>query len=214
MVLIWAIGVFGFQFLLIVLNKPTPEKNKATFDSVWTGVADGSATVEEKQAFARVTLDVLGKNIALKAPHKEALQGALSITFFNLLAEADRESVVSAITSKGESGLVDKAACDKVAAVIGLSGSGFDKLRADLLPSSLVVPAGDKLTADQVKAMPGIMQLYLVHNQNFFTDLKFLGFPFHYWYTAQFLLIMFVLLCLIYAVFIDKINKKYNFADE
>ena len=33
LVLIWAIAVFGFQILLRVMEKPTPEKTLITFDS-------------------------------------------------------------------------------------------------------------------------------------------------------------------------------------
>ena len=62
--------------------------------------------------------------------------------------------------------------------------------------------------------IPEIMELYLVHNRSALTDTKFMGFPFHYWYTAQFLLIMFVLICLLYGLFIDKLNKKHNFKDD
>jgi putative solute:sodium symporter small subunit len=80
----------------------------------------------------------------------------------------------------------------------------------DLLPTSIVKVENPSLSAESIKALPEIMKLYLIHNQSFLTDFKFLGFPFHYWYTAQFLLILFVVLCLIYAVTIDKINKEYN----
>ena len=57
------------------------------------------------------------------------------------------------------------------------------------------------------------MDLYLIHNSSPL-NFKFIGFPFHYWYTAQFLLILFVLLCLIYAVIIEKVNKKHEFPED
>ena len=84
----------------------------------------------------------------------------------------------------------------------------------DLLPFSIVKANSNILSEDVIKALPDIMELYLVHNQSFLTDFNFLGFPFHYWYTVQFLLILFVVLCLIYAVAIEKTNKKFNFVEE
>ncbi|MCK5295960.1 MAG: DUF4212 domain-containing protein, partial [Alphaproteobacteria bacterium] len=59
-----------------------------------------------------------------------------------------------------------------------------------------------------------IMKLYLVHNQNVFTDAKIFGFPFHYWYTAQFLLILFVGICYFYAKKIDKLHEEYDFVEK
>jgi putative solute:sodium symporter small subunit len=57
------------------------------------------------------------------------------------------------------------------------------------------------------------MSLYLIHNQSALTDTKFLGFPFHYFYTAVFLLILFVGLCWLYCVRTDIFNKKYGIED-
>ena len=57
------------------------------------------------------------------------------------------------------------------------------------------------------------MGLYLIHNRSVLTDLKFLGFPFHYFYTAVFLLILFVGLCWLYCVRTDLFNKKYGIED-
>ena len=100
------------------------------------------------------------------------------------------------------------------AKTLNLQSSGFDKIMLDLLPNSLVKLERDGSLERYKSELPGIMELYLVHNQNFFTDFTFLGFPFHYWYTAQFLLILFVVLCIIYAVAIDKANMKHNFVEE
>ncbi|MFC1670672.1 DUF4212 domain-containing protein, partial [Spirochaetota bacterium] len=57
-------------------------------------------------------------------------------------------------------------------------------------------------------------KLYLIHNRNVLTDIKFLGFPFHYFYTSQLLLIMFVLICLVYCIATDRIHRKYGFIEE
>jgi len=204
--IIWAVAVFGFHFLLIIVTTPTPEKTLNDFNSVWQQVAkDTSATTEMKQVFAKSMLMVLGKNIAVKEEHKSVLKEALSWSVYNMQtdsvkplykAEPNNETIKGAIAS------------------IGLSSEGFDKIMRDLLPSSLVKVENSALSKNSRKALPDIMELYLVHNQSFLTDFKFFGFPFHYWYTAQFLLILFVLLCLTYAVLIDRMNLEHEFIEE
>ena len=41
MLLIWAVAVFGFQFLLKGIEKPTPEKALGAFESEWPFVIAG-----------------------------------------------------------------------------------------------------------------------------------------------------------------------------
>lgn len=45
---------------------------------------------------------------------------------------------------------------------------------------------------------------------SFLTRAKFIGFPFHYWYSTQFTTVGFVLLCAIFSYFIEKIYDKYR----
>ena len=59
-------------------------------------------------------------------------------------------------------------------------------------------------------SIPGIMKTNLIHNQSVLTDTIFLGFPFHYFYSALFLLTLFVLICLVYCFKIDTLMKKYD----
>lgn len=203
---IWALGVFGFQIAQIILSKPTPEATYTTFESVWPAVVnDESAATAMKQDFSRVLLSVLGKNIAVKDAHKNVLKEALSWTVYSMQPdtlksvfqkEPDEESIQVAIQN------------------IGLKPTGMDKLMIDLLPTSLQKVERNQISDESKAALPGIMKLYLIHNQNVFTKARFLGFPFHYWYTAQFLLIMFVVLCLVYAVVTDRMNKKFDFKEE
>ena len=35
MLIIWTVAVFGFQFLLRVIEKPTPEKSLTVFETIW-----------------------------------------------------------------------------------------------------------------------------------------------------------------------------------
>ncbi len=203
---VWFVGVFGFQFLLLLLNQPTPEKSYEKFQAVYPAVVeDAAATPEMKTEFAKSLLHVLGKNVALKDNHKVVLQNSLTWT----LESMQPDSVKPVYNVEPNEELFNKAATD-----LNLQNSGFDKIMIDLLPTSLVKLDKANFPEEYKSELPAIMELYLVHNQNFFTDFIFLGFPFHYWYTAQFLLILFVVLCIIYAVSIEKANIKHNFVEE
>ncbi len=203
---IWAVSVFGFQIALMILNEPTPEKAYTTFESVWPAVVEDAATpMALKQDFARALLSVLGKNIAVSNPHKEVLKEALSWSVYSMQPDSLR-----GIFQR----MPDPASLRTAVQSIGLAADGMDKIMIDLLPHSLVAVKSDQLRAESKAALPGIMKLYLVHNQNALTKAKFLGFPFHYWYTAQFLLILFVVLCLIYAMAMDRMNVKHDFVEE
>ncbi len=205
LVVIWAVAVFGFQLLILVLQTPTPEANHGIYKGVWSQVEAGKATTEQKKAFAKVTLSVLGKNIAVKAPHKETLKQALSATILGLLPEGQRAGFKVQVAAEDKTKAVETAI-----GAIGLEDKGFDLLMRGLLPSSMVPVQGTALSDAVKKDIPGVMDLYLVHNQSVLTDFQFLGFPFHYWFTAQGLLILFVLLCFVYAKMIDRVMIKHG----
>lgn len=202
--IIWAVAVFGFQFLLVALQSPTPEPIHGEYKAVWAKVEAGKASAAENKTFARATLRVLGKNIAVKGPHKETLKKALSSTVLALVPAGQQAMYKGGLGKEGSpsAGIAIKA--------IGLKDEGFDKLMKDFVPHSLVAGAGSALAADVKKDIPGIMDLYLIHNRSVLTDMSFMGFPFHYWFTAQFLLILFVLLCLTYAKLIDRVMIKHG----
>jgi len=42
------------------------------------------------------------------------------------------------------------------------------------------------------------------------TEATFFGFPFHYWFTSQFLIVWFILLCFFFNLFIDRLTEKYR----
>lgn len=46
--------------------------------------------------------------------------------------------------------------------------------------------------------------------ESFLTRAQFLGFPFHYWYTVQFIIIMFVVLCAVFSYYVQKTYDKYS----
>lgn len=203
---IWAVSVFGFQFLLMFLNSPTPEASYTAFQSVWPQVVeDPSASLEQQQVFSRALLSVLGKNIAVKEEDKTILKSTLSWTLMSMQPDSLKA------VFQGES---NASSVQTARAALNLETTGFDKIMADLLPTSLVPVAPDEFDSQNKALLPGLMKKYLVHNQNVLTNFKFIGFPFHYWYTAQFLLILFVVLCLIYAVAIDRMNKEHEFVEK
>lgn len=204
--IIWFVAVFGFQALLIIFNEPTPEKAYTSFNTIWPSVVENQeALVEDKQLLSRSVLSVLGKNIAVKDDHKSVLKEVLTWSVMTSLPDSLQNLFMDEPNDE---------TFKNAASIIGLQKEGFDKIMVDLLPFSIVKANSNILSEDVIKALPDIMKLYLVHNQSFLTDFNFLGFPFHYWYTVQFLLILFVVLCLIYAVAIEKTNKKFNFVEE
>ncbi len=62
LLIIWFVAVFGFQLLLLLVQKPTPEKTLLTFESVWENVKTGKATVQEKKDFVNSLVAVAGKS--------------------------------------------------------------------------------------------------------------------------------------------------------
>ena len=75
---------------------------------------------------------------------------------------------------------------------------------------------GDKnlsLSSEEKEKLPQIMNKYLIHNRSVLTDTTFIGFPFHYFYTAVFLLILFVGLCYIYAKKVESLNLQFGIED-
>ncbi len=204
--IVWAVAVFGFQFLLMIFNEPTPEKSYEVYQSVYPAVVeDISASAEMKADFGKSLLHVLGKNVAVSEEHKIIVKKAFTWNVANMLP--DSLNTIFFVEPDENSFAV-------AAQTLKLQNSGFDKIMIDLIPTSLVKLNQKSFPAECKSELPAIMDLYLIHNQSFLTDFNFFGFPFHYWYTAQFLLILFVVLCVIYAVTIDKANKTHDFVEE
>ncbi len=218
MVTTWFIAIFGFQFLLWVLEKPTPEPAYLTFQNIWGAIEGGNPNKTELQEFGQISLLVLGK-IAVTPDDKIALSNALSWSVYQLTGEAQKEEIVDKVkrmeTLKLEIDNISDV--EYINAKLELSTSLSPKLklsvldvRSKILPLELSSASMDKLTGETKETIPGIMKKYLVHNQSFLTDTKFLGFPFHYFYTAIFLLILFVGLCLAYCIKIDLLNARLH----
>ena len=95
-VLIGFIAIFGFQILLKILEKPTPEASFITFEKVWEGVKSGNAGASELQEFGQATLSVLGK-VMIAPADRATLNNALSWTITQLTADSLRAGLVEKI---------------------------------------------------------------------------------------------------------------------
>jgi len=221
LVLIWGFAIFGFHILLRIIEKPTPEADYITFQSVWPQVEKGDASERELMKFGQTTLSVLGK-IMLSDADKPALNDGLSYSVYQLTPDSLKEEITAMIREfeeKRESiddlsnpGYIEAKMnlSKELSPVLGLSSSD---IRSRILPFELKSAGIGDLTEGSKTKLPVVMKKYLVHNQSFLTDFKFLGFPFHYFYTAVFLLILFVGLCWLYCVLTDRVNAKLDIAD-
>jgi putative solute:sodium symporter small subunit len=208
LVIIWFVAVFGFQLLLLLFEKPTPEKTLITFESVWENVKTGKATEQEKKDFVNSLVAVAGKS-SVSDPEKVILSQQIKelVSIREKLGKAS-----DAEYTRLQSDLIRiKATINSIAN----EKTGIDPSnnKEAILPYSLNAE-NKELSADDVESLPKIMKLYLTHNQSFLTDTKILGFPFHYFYTAEFLLILFVGMCLFYSIRITQLQKKFSIKEE
>jgi len=218
---IWAIAIFGFQIALKLLEKPTPEKAYTAFELVIPNVESGTAVESDYQGLMQSSLAVLGK-IFIKADEQSLLEGVVTWSLFQVadsatagqLAEkiAAFETVKAAMTDITDPGYV--AARNELGLMAApLAGIAPTDPLIRILPLSLGSAAFTGTPPADLNRMNDIMKTYLIHNQSFLTNFKVLGFPFHYFYTAVLLLILFVGLCWLYCVRIDRMNAKLNIAD-
>jgi uncharacterized membrane protein len=218
MLAIWAIAVFGFQFLLRAVEKPTPEKALIMFESTWPELSTSDVRTADYKTFLNSLVLVRGKNI-VKPQHQVVLSGAISYVMFNIVPDSLKPAMINTIAEirslkEQLAGAKDQKYLDlkiqiaeknKNITLIGEQYSGFKpgSLESSILISSLQEKYPSSLSDESFAGLPGLMKLYLTHNQSFLTDTKFLGFPFHYFYTAVFLLILFVALCIVYNILIE-----------
>jgi len=229
MLIIWAVAVFGFQILLRVIQKPTPEKAFITYESVWEKVKAGNATAAEKNDFVKSVAAALGKS-SLKKEKREILAKAVSWSTYSAIDTVAKAALLKNVQDfKSSQGSLSKSTNDvgylqakesvdrskneiirHISEIYGYPASG---LEATIIAFNLTETDVQQLSDEEVNSLPEIMKGYLVHNQSFLTDFKFLGFPFHYFYTAEFLLILFVLLSLIYSWRIERLQKKFKIVE-
>jgi putative solute:sodium symporter small subunit len=218
---IWFIAIFGFQIALRVLEQPTPEPSFIAFENSWEQVKSGGASADDLRSFGAAALSVLGK-VAIEEDERALLASSMSWSFFALVPDAQRSSMLEEVASLEalRSGITDITNPEYLEAKRALLRSatpvfGLDLTdpRNELIPVELTTKNIAALSDEAISNLPGIMQKYMVHNQSFLTDAKFLGFPFHYFYSAVFLLILFVGLCWLYCVRADRRNVILGIED-
>ena len=227
MLAIWAVAVFGFQFLLRAIEKPTPEKALTVFESEWPAVTGISAVAGDQADYRAVLTSLLmvkGKN-TVAAGDQQLLSEAISSLLFLMVPDSLAGQLMENVaalelmhadiaTLKGQEYMDLKYRIqDASAGLIGMlepyTGYGTTSLEAPVLAASLKKSFPASLTDPSLSRLPDIMKLYLTHNRSVLTDTEFLGFPFHYFYTAVFLLVLFVVLCIVYNKLIEwRLNKE------
>ena len=217
--LIWAVAVFGFQFLLRGIQKSTPEKALTIFESTWPAVLTGVFTPVNYKPFLNSLVLVKGKNI-VKPMDQKVLSDAITCITFKIIPDSVKTVLLSGISElkslkarlvlvKDQEYLEMKTMIgEKNKALTDISAPYSDfkhgSLEAAIIINSLEEKYPESFDDISFARLPEIMKLYLTHNQSILTDSKFLGFPFHYFYTAVFLLILFIALCVIYNILIER----------
>lgn len=219
LVLIWAVAIFGFQITLKIIEKPIPEPALGMFMSGWTALEAGNATVTDMQETGQAVLSVLGK-VAIRPEHRLVLDNALSHLAYQLSenkeallsAVSEFEAIAADITDIRDQAYVEKKN-ELIPELAGLFQLSDLDVRAKIAPLELKSSLMKSFNESDRENIVEIMELYLIHNRSVLTDTKFLGFPFHYFYTAVFLLMLFVGICWLYCIRTDLFNKKYGIED-
>ncbi len=215
LVIVWATAVFGFQILLRVIEKPVPEPAYNTFVSVWDNVKADNASVEELKDFANSLSFVIGK-VYIKEEYKPALSNAFSWSVFEVaddekdelynvlkdfkIAQAETDDILNPNYIKSK-----KTLEDYIAQLLDIPDNDA---RKPILPFSMSLQKKDSYSAENMELTEEVMSMYLIHNRSVLTDTIFLGFPFHYFFTAVFLLVLFIGLCLTYCIITDRREAK------
>ncbi len=221
LVSIWAVAVFGFQILLRVLEKPTPEPVLMTFESVWEPVSSGTASQGEIKTCAATLLSALCKPTffhvgAAEENDAAILQSGFNALVYSLLSDAEADNLRSNLklmysiaenidSYEDEAYLTVKASISNtISELLNIPANAVQGVTAPhMLDTEVAV-----LTGDQKEKIPHIMKEYLTHNQSVLTDTIVLGFPFHYLYSAVLLLIIFIVLCWVYCIVIDRMHTR------
>jgi hypothetical protein len=228
MLAIWAVAVFGFQILLKLVEKPTPEKSLIRFEAAYASLSGGGQDMAMKQDFLHSQILTAGK-IAIKPADRKVLSDGINLGVRMLIPDTllnpmlARLPALAAMKEKlanaeGQEFLdlktgIARAQSELISLTAPFTGFTPGGLESDILVASLKTEAPAGLAAKEIASLPEVMKLYLTHNQSFLTDFKFIGFPFHYFYTAVFLLILFVGLCLLYNLRLDRRMKIEKIAE-
>lgn len=221
LVSIWVVAIFGFQITLKIIEKPVPEEALHTFRAAWEKVEKGNAEQSDLQNLGQTMLQVMGKT-TLKKEEYAALEDGVGWTLSKLIPDSALlviEEKSQKINSLQEeiSSLRNKEYINAKNEVIEMAAPFLKIEKNTLLAQLLSIGLDNDLPeiSEKNKAqIPKVMNLYLVHNRSVLTDTVILGFPFHYFYTGVFLLILFVGLCWLYCYKTDKVHAKLNIVEQ
>lgn len=217
LILIWATAVFGFQILLKVMGKPVPEDTYIKYEEVWSNIENENATDQELCIFAKSVLQVLGK-VYIKGEYKHALSNAFSWAAFHYAGDNSGE-LLELIQYFEDQNNDSQNILDEDYIIARNELQKYVKSMLDInetdprqiaIPFSLKSDLVYEFTDKNKELTTQAMSKYLIHNRSVLTEAKFLGFPFHYFYTAVFLLILFIGLCWLYCFITDKRELKEN----
>lgn len=189
-IIIWAIAVFGFHFWMKAIEKPVAEESHVTYMAAAEALKADTASVQQKQDVAKVYLMLMGRYIQLR--ENADLQNAFTLLAKDLLPEGQT---------------IDKKNTANINAAINLKDGEIDSILKTIVPYALTDAAGAKVDYDKMSA---VMDKHLVHYRSFLTDTIFLGFPFHYFYSAVFSMVLFCGLCMFYCAVADKMMVKHG----
>ncbi len=221
LILIWVVAIFGFQIILKLIEKPTPEAAYLLYEQSWPAIEARNPDITDLQNSAQAALSVLGK-VHIQEAHRSALDNAVSWFAWQIAdssqqlelraALGDFEEAAASIEVVTDQDYVDKKEI-LIPILVNLYGLAPTDVRGKIAPLEVHSDLLESFDDENRKVFMEAMDLYLVHNQSVLTDTKFLGFPFHYFYTAVFLLILFVGLCWLYCIRTDMFNKQYGIED-
>jgi uncharacterized membrane protein len=224
MLAIWAVAVFGFQTLLRVIEKPVPEAALGQFEEQWSKINNGTEADADYKAILHSLVMVKGKITVTEADRK-LLSEAMTAVTFRLTPDSVRLLVMDGVAGLSRmheeiSSLKGQQYLD-MKTLIRYTGTGLEEklepftgftagsLEAQILVAGLRKDWPATISGPEMSRLPEVMKLYLTHNRSVLTDTSLLGFPFHYFYTAVFLLILFVVLCIVYNRLIEwRLNKE------
>jgi putative solute:sodium symporter small subunit len=221
LVSVWFIAVFGFHIVLRIIEKPVPQPAYEEFTQAWTNIEGGGGTEADFRSLARSSLSVLGK-MDISPEANTLLRDAFSWSVFQLVPEAQKAELIRMIrdfktTAESITDLEDQGYLEQKRELSVEVGSMLNlpeyDVRRKIIPFGLEAEDGEQLGAETRAVLPVTMGKYLIHYRSVLTDIRFLGFPFHYFYSAVFLLILFVGLCWIYCIRTDAMNRKLEIAE-
>jgi len=218
---IWALAVFGFHFLLRAIEKPTPEPELVEFREVWGAIETGDASIDELKKFVLSTLHVAGK-VFIAPNHRAALDDGITWALWQIATSPQQTALSEALYEFKEAEKNAKLVTDEgyvqakrklQSLVVSILEINPDLAVAQILPLELTLDGMDSFNEKNKEIIEEAMPLYTIHNRSVLTDTIFLGFPFHYFYTAVLLLIIFIGICWIYCYKIDKYNKRIELSE-